>query len=138
MIGCAYNQDSLLLATLRYILEQFSCINGCILHSQWHHFKIDDQRYSSFAIAASFKSSKETINIAKTYFAYPKVLNSRLSWLVAHPSIFRMFTWVKFDAFVLWPLAKSFQNWIVDRSTARYFTVYVVHKLRVARLLYDI
>ena len=28
----------------------------------------------------------------------------------------------KFDAYVLWPLAKKFQNWIVDRSTARDFT----------------
>ena len=29
----------------------------------------------------------------------------------------------KFDAYALWPLAKEFQNWIVDRSTARDFTV---------------
>ena len=29
----------------------------------------------------------------------------------------------KFDAYVLWPLAEKFQNWIVDRSTARDFTV---------------
>ena len=29
----------------------------------------------------------------------------------------------KFDAYVLWPLAKKFQNWIVDWSTARDFTV---------------
>ena len=29
----------------------------------------------------------------------------------------------KFDAYVLWPLSKKFQNWIVDRSTARDFTV---------------
>ena len=31
----------------------------------------------------------------------------------------------KFDPYVLWPLAKSLQNWIVDRSTARDFTVYI-------------
>ena len=35
----------------------------------------------------------------------------------------------KFDAYVLWPLAKKFQNWIVDRSTARNFTVYKVEKI---------
>ena len=29
----------------------------------------------------------------------------------------------KFDAYVLWPLAKRVKNWIVDRSTARNFTV---------------
>ena len=28
-----------------------------------------------------------------------------------------------FDAYVLWPLDKMVQNWIVDRSTARDFTV---------------
>ena len=29
----------------------------------------------------------------------------------------------KVDAYVLWPLAKKFQIWIVDQSTARDFTV---------------
>ena len=33
---------------------------------------------------------------------------SRLSWLVAHPSIFRMFMKGKFDPYA--PLTKSFQN----------------------------
>ena len=37
------------------------------------------------------------------YFAYSKVASSRLSWLVAHPSTFRMFMKGKFDAYVLWP-----------------------------------
>ena len=30
---------------------------------------------------------------------------------------------VKFEPYVLWPLTKSSNNWIVDRSTARDFTV---------------
>ena len=38
---------------------------------------------------------------------YRKVASSRLSWLVAHPSIFRLFMKGKFDAYVLhcdlWP-----------------------------------
>ena len=38
----------------------------------------------------------------------------------------------KFDAYILWPLAKKFQNWIVDRSTARDFTVIDVNKMAVA------
>jgi hypothetical protein len=29
----------------------------------------------------------------------------------------------KFDAYVLWPLERSIQNWIVDWSTARNFMV---------------
>ena len=33
----------------------------------------------------------------------------------------------KFDAYVLWSLAKGVQNWIVDRSTARDFTVDMFH-----------
>ena len=54
---------------------------------------------------------------------YRKVTNSRLSRLVAHFWIFRLFMKGKFDAYVLWPLAKTVQNWIVDRSTAPDFTV---------------
>ena len=54
---------------------------------------------------------------------YRKVVSSWLSWLVAHPSIFKLFMKGKFDAYLLWPLAQRVQNWIVDRSTARYFTV---------------
>ena len=54
---------------------------------------------------------------------YHKVASSRLSWLVALPRIFRMLMNGIFDAYVLWPLAKKFQNWIVDRSTACDFTV---------------
>ena len=30
----------------------------------------------------------------------------------------------KFDAYVVWPLAKKFQNWIVDWSTARNYMVF--------------
>ena len=54
---------------------------------------------------------------------YRKVANSRLSWLVAHPRIFRLFMKGKINAYVLWPIAKRVQNWIVDQSTARHFTV---------------
>ena len=66
---------------------------------------------------------------------YRKVASSRLSRLVACPRIFRLFMKGKFDAYVLWPLAKKFQNWIVDRSTARDFTV--VYRIFVAELAND-
>ena len=36
---------------------------------------------------------------------------------------------VKFDAYVLWPLAEKFQNWLVDRSVTRNFTVFKDIKL---------
>ena len=40
--------------------------------------------------------------------SYRKVASSRLSWLVAHFHIFRLFMKGKFDAYV--PLAKRVQN----------------------------
>ena len=53
---------------------------------------------------------------------YRKVASSTLTRLVAHLRIFRLFIKGKFDAYVMWPLAKRVQNWIVDRSTAWDFT----------------
>ena len=57
---------------------------------------------------------------------YRKVTSSRLSPLVAHSRIFRLFIKWKFDACVLWPLAKKVQNWIVDRSTIQFLTIFGV------------
>ena len=54
---------------------------------------------------------------------YHKVASSSLSQLEPHFQIFRRLMKGKFDAYVLWPLAKKVQNWIVDRSTARNSTV---------------
>ena len=54
---------------------------------------------------------------------YRKVASSRLSRLVAHFRIFRLLVKGKFDAYVLWTLAKRVQNWIVDRSIACDFKV---------------
>ena len=54
---------------------------------------------------------------------YCKVSSSSMFWLVAPFQIFRRLMKVKFDAYVLWPLAKKSQNWIVDWSTAGDFTV---------------
>ena len=55
---------------------------------------------------------------------YRNVMSSRLSWLVAHSRIFRLFMKGKFVAYVLWPFAKSVQKWIVDPSTASNFMVF--------------
>jgi hypothetical protein len=48
-----------------------------------------------------------------TLIGYRKVISSRLSRLVVHPRIFRLFMKRNFDAYVLWPLDKMVQNWIV-------------------------
>ena len=56
------------------------------------------------------------------YLIYRKVASSRLSRLVAHTGIFRLFMKGNFDAYVLWPLDKMVQNWIVDLSIPRNFT----------------
>ena len=66
---------------------------------------------------------QRTVSSLIYFFNYRKVASSSLSRLVAHFQISRRLMKGKFDAYVLWPLAKKFQNWIVDRSTARDFTV---------------
>ena len=63
----------------------------------------------------------------QTQNKYYIVSSSRLSWLVAHSRIFKLFMKGKFYAYVLWPLAKWVQNWIVDQSIARDFTVFGVY-----------
>ena len=65
---------------------------------------------------------------------YCKVASSRLSQLVAHPIIFRMFMKEKFDAYVLWALAQRVQNLIVDRSTARNFMVFEIWHAQIDEL----
>ena len=68
-------------------------------------------------------------NVSNSGFSmYRKVASRSTSRLVARPRIFRLFMKGKFDAYVLWPLAfdlwpLTFDLWIVDRSTARDFTV---------------
>ena len=57
-------------------------------------------------------------------YIHRKVASRSLFRLVAHFQILRRLMKEKFDAYVLWPLAKKFQNWIVDWSTARNFMVY--------------
>ena len=59
-------------------------------------------------------SFSETLFLTVT-LEYRKVASSRLSQLVAHSRIFRLFMKWKFDADVLWPLAKRVQNWIHSR-----------------------
>ena len=65
--------------------------------------------------------SKKSLSLS--FNIYCKVVSSRMSRLVAHPRIFRLFMKGKFDDYLLWSLNKKVQNWIVDRSTARDFTV---------------
>ena len=55
--------------------------------------------------------------------AYRNVVSCRLSWLVAHFHIFRLFMKENFDAILLWPLDKMVQNWIVYRFTTHNFRV---------------
>ena len=68
------------------------------------------------------------------FLSYHKVPSSTLSWLVALPRIFRRLMNRKCYAYVLWPLAKKFQNWIVDWSTARDFRVIWIIKLHYLKL----
>ena len=72
---------------------------------------------------STYEGKKEQTIFFFCFSTYHKVRSSRLPRLVAHLRIFSLFMKGKFDAYVLWPLAKRVQIWIVDRSTARDFTV---------------
>ena len=65
------------------------------------------------------------INVSSTkkLTKYRKAASSRMSRLVAHFHSFRLFMKGNFDAYVLWPLDEMVQNWTVDQSTTRNFTV---------------
>ena len=83
------------------------------------------KKWISYATFIEVMSLKLAFEIGRqcTVSNNRKVASSRLSWLVAHSSIFRLFMKGKFDAYVLWPLAERVQNWIVDQSIAHNFTV---------------
>ena len=109
-----------------YMFKKIECIlvNCCGRHLGRHLNKI-----TVTLIMISLHVCHNTTDVKKLmedYVRYRKVASSRLSWLVALPRIFRRLMKGKFDAYicVLWPFAKKFQNWIVDWSTARDFTVY--------------
>ena len=72
---------------------------------------------------AIFLYSEVPNNCTAYFITYHKIASSSMSWLVAHIQIFSRLMKGKFDAYVLWPLTKKFQNWIVNWSTARNFTV---------------
>ena len=75
----------------------------------------------------SFSSQMKPKSLLQTLWSldYRKVTSSRRSWLVANPSSFRLSMKGKFDAYVMWSLAQSVQNWTIDRSTARDFTEFM-------------
>ena len=56
---------------------------------------VDSSQSSLFTIS--------TLNLFSLNLTYHKVPSSRLSWLVAHPSIFRLFIKGKFDALTFGP-----------------------------------
>ena len=75
----------------------------------------------------SFSSQMKPKSLLQTLWSldYRKVSSNRRSWLVANPSIFRLFIRGKFDAYVMWSLAQRVRNWIVGRSTVRDFMVFM-------------
>ena len=62
------------------------------------------------AVAVYVYDSSFTVHVWEIWHQnsnYRKVVSSRLSRLVAHSRIFRLFMKGKFDTYVLWPLAKK-------------------------------
>ena len=69
------------------------------------------------ALSSSFILQHVALNVTSMSMniRYCKVASSRLSWLVSPKE--------NFDAYLLWPLDKIFEHWIVDLSTAHNFTI---------------
>ena len=72
-------------------------------------------------------SIKPFVGVKSYKYGYHKNASRSRSWLVAHPRIFRLFMKGKFEAYVLWPLGKRVQNWIVAPSTASDFMLYLIN-----------
>ena len=92
------------------------CMCGQLSNSVWAWSSAE--RWIADATECRFISKS-----VETSSMYRKVASSGMSRLVRHFKIFRRLMKGKFDVYVLWPVAKKFQNWIVDRSTAGNFTV---------------
>ena len=119
---------------------QFGC--AFCWFSSWHYLTSADSTHKLCQAKTVLKMNelyhffdyvhKEWINRSRcvsrdfisTWWEYRKVASNRLSQLEAHFYIFRLFMKGNFDAYVLWPLVKKFQNWIVDQSTACKFMVF--------------
>ena len=100
-------------------------VHGCRIFFQSLDQVNMEKRYEMLHIVQNSiwkKKNQARDNVGK-FHTYRKVVSSRLFWLVAHLRIFRLFMKGKFDAYVLRPLAKLIQNWIINQSTARDFTV---------------
>ena len=69
----------------------------------------------------------QTIVRFRFFLSYRKVVSNRLSWLVAHLRIFRLFCVYEGEILCLCTVSfdQRVQNWIVDWSTARNFMVVV-------------
>jgi hypothetical protein len=62
------------------------------------------------------------------HFKYRKVASRSMSWLEACPRIFRLYMKGKFDPYVLWPLTKRVQNWIVNQSACNFTVWRIINK----------
>ena len=96
------------------IVINATCINEIL--SKKLHFWIVNDSWISHTLYVTYSTRY-------VLCTYRKVASSRLFRLIAHLRIFRLFMKGKFDAYVLWSLAKIVQNWIVDQSSARNVTV---------------
>ena len=85
----------------------------------YRHFTIDLNQTMQFAILkrASYVLFEWMKNFDIWLWTYRKVSSSRLSWSIALSKIFRRLVKGKFDACVLWPLAKKFWNWVHERTS---------------------
>ena len=85
-------------------------------YRKWYPFRLDWLCW----LAGYLKTTADLYNflpntVQVSTIIYRKDTTNRLSRLVAHLRIFRLFMKGICDANLLWPLTKTVQNWIVDQ-----------------------
>ena len=127
--NCAYaaKNTTILFTPYAYMCVECRCdANDTVkvfLSLEMHHFSIYSHACGATRYNMEKKFQKENLKILT--FIYRKVPSSSMSRLVVHFQIFRRLMKGKFDAYVLWPLAKKLQNW-----TVQYLRMYRISLLK--------
>ena len=106
---------------IRFCMKQLTRYKGVKFANT--PYKMSILHHSSFFLSSNIRGTQLQIKYWKSHTIKSRAVDCP-GKIVALPRIFRRLVNGKFDAYVLWPFAPKFQNRIVDRSTARDFTIY--------------
>ena len=90
--------------------EKWQCEDTVLLMA-WGLDSLKCIRFWSFQ--HFFLRTSKIFSSTPATFMHRKVESSSMSWLVARLRIFRLFMKGKFDAYIMWPLDKKIQNFLL-------------------------